>query len=72
VLHQLFGRLVRVRNKPGYVRDEAVQAGELDETLSVLEGSDVPGWFLASFSAPDTCYDAKPAFDVVAGHYASP
>lgn len=104
VLHQLFGRLVRVRNKPGYVRDEAGQAKELDETLTILEGSPVAGWFLASFSAPDTSYDddprydrdmdgmslvkglpagiesqrwpgerydAKVAFDVVAGHYAN-
>ena len=104
VLHQVFGRLVRVRNKPGYVRDEAAQARELDETLSILEGSAVAGWFLASFSAPDTFYDddprydrdmdgmglvkglpdgiesqrwpgerydAKAAFDVVAGHYAN-
>ncbi|HTX01525.1 MAG TPA: hypothetical protein VMD59_22260 [Acidimicrobiales bacterium] len=63
VLHQLFGRRVRVRNKPGYVRDEAGQAGELDETLSILEGSAVAGWFLASFSAPDTCYDDDPRSD---------
>ncbi len=105
VLHQLFGRLVRVRNKPGFVRDEAAQARELDETLSILEGSAVAGWFLASFSTPGTFYDddprydrdmdgmslvkglrdgtesqrwpgeryeAKAAFDVVAGHYANP
>ena len=105
VLHQLFGRLVRVRNKRGYVRDEAGQASELDETLSILEGSAVAGWFVASFSAPGTFYDddprydrdmdgmslvkgladgiesqrwpgerydAKAAFDVVAGHYGNP
>ena len=105
VLHQLFGRLVRVRNKPGYVRDEAGQASELAETLSILEGSAVAGWFVASFSTPDTLYDndprfdrdmdgmslvkglpdgiesqrwpgerweAKTAFDVVAGHYGNP
>ena len=63
VLHQLFGRLVRVRNKPGYVRDEAGQASELDETLSLLEGSAVAGWFVASFSAPDTFYDDDPRYD---------
>lgn len=63
VLHQIFGRLVRVRNKPGYVRDEAGQASELDETLSLLEGSAVAGWFVASFSAPDTVYDDDPRYD---------
>lgn len=63
VLHQLFGRLVRVRNKPGYVRDEAGQANELNETLSLLEGSAVAGWFLASFSTPDTFYDEDPRYD---------
>jgi hypothetical protein len=63
VLHQLFGRLVRVRNKPGYIRDEAGQSSELDETLGILESSDVAGWFLASFSAPDTCYDDDPRYD---------
>jgi hypothetical protein len=63
VLHQLFGRLVRVRNKPGYVRDEAGQAGELDETLSILESSAVAGWFVASFSTPDAFYDDDPRYD---------
>ena len=63
VLHQFFGRLVRVRNKPGYARDEPGQASELDETLSILEGADVAGWFLASFSTPDTCYDDNPRYD---------
>ncbi len=63
VLHQLLGRLVRVRNKPGYVRDEATQASELDETLSILENSAVAGWFLASFSTPDTSYDDDPRYD---------
>ena len=63
VLHQLFGRLVRVRNKPGYVRDEAGQARELDETLSILEGSPVAGWFVASFSTPDTFYDDDARYD---------
>ena len=63
VLHQLFGRLVRVRNKPGYVRDEAGQARELDETLSILESSGVAGWFIASFSAPDAVYDDNPRYD---------
>ena len=63
VLHQLFGRLVRVCNKPGFVRDEAGQAAELDETLSILERSAVGGWFLASFSTPDTVYDDDPCYD---------
>lgn len=63
VLHQLFGRLVRVRNKPGFVRDEAAQAKELDETLTILEGSAVAGWFLASFSAPGALYDDDPRYD---------
>ncbi len=63
VLHQFLGRLVRVRNKPGYVRDEPGQATELDETLGILEGSAVAGWFVASFSTPDTCYDDNPRFD---------
>jgi hypothetical protein len=63
VLHQLFGGLVRVRNRPGYVRDEAAQASELDETLTLLEGSAVAGWFLASFSTPGTVYDEEPRYD---------
>lgn len=63
VLHQLFGRLVRVQNKPGYVRDEPGQASELDDTLGILEGSAVAGWFVASFSTPDTCYDDNPRYD---------
>lgn len=65
MLHQLplLGRLVGVRNKPGCVRDEAGQARELDETLSILEGSALAGWFLASFSAPGTFYDDDPRYD---------
>jgi hypothetical protein len=63
VLHQFLGRLVRVRNKSGYVRDEAGQARELDETLSILEGSAASGWFVASFSTPDTFYDDDPRYD---------
>lgn len=65
VLHQLplLGRLVRVRNKPGYVRDEAGQASELDETLTILEGSALAGSFIASFSQPGTFYDDDPRYD---------
>ena len=68
-LHQLplVGRLVRVRNRPGFVRDEAAQAREIDETLDVLEGSEISGWFVTSFSQPAGLYDPDPRYDLDMG-----
>jgi len=62
-LHQLFGRLEQVPNKPAYVRNEAGQASEPDNTLSNLKGSPVARWSVASFSIPDTCYHDDPRND---------
>ena len=48
----LVGRLIRPRLNGSYVRDEALQARELAETLSILDASGVDGAFVASFDEP--------------------
>jgi hypothetical protein len=44
---------VRARLKEGsYVRDEALQARELTETLAILDAAGVDGAFVATFAEP--------------------
>jgi hypothetical protein len=66
LLHQLplVGRLVRLRLKGSYVRDEALQARELIETLGILDAAGVDGAFVASFSEPIATFSEDPRFDL--------
>jgi hypothetical protein len=67
LLHQIpvVGRLVRPRLQPGqHVRDEAMQASELVETLEILENAGVEGAFVAGFSEPMSPYSDDPRHDL--------
>src|SRR5262249_12396792 len=65
-LHQLpvVGRFVRERLNGDYVRDEAMQARELAETLTILEAAGVDGAFVAEFVTASATFSAKPRYDL--------
>jgi hypothetical protein len=65
-LHQLpgVGRLFRVRLNGDYVRDEAMQARELAETLAILQAEGVDGAFVNEFVTPEATVDDKPRYDL--------
>jgi hypothetical protein len=65
-LHQLpvVGRLVRERLNGDYVRDEAMQARELAETLTMLEAAGVDGAFVAEFVTAAATFSRKPRYDL--------
>jgi hypothetical protein len=65
-LHQLpvVGRFVRERLNGDYVRDEAMQARELTETLTMLEAAGVDGTFVAEFVTAAATFSAKPRYDL--------
>ena len=65
-LHQLpvVGRLVRPRLTGKYVRDEALPARELTETLGILDRAGVDGAFVMTFVAPISPYDDDPRYDL--------
>ena len=65
-LHQLpaVGRLFRERLKGDYVRDEAMQARELTETLAILEAAGVDGAFVAEFVTPEATVSDEPRHDL--------
>jgi len=65
-LHQLpvVGRFVRERLNGDYVRDEAMQARELAETLTLLEAAGVDGAFVAEFVTAAATFSAKPRYDL--------
>jgi hypothetical protein len=46
-----------------YVRDGALQARELTETLAVFDGAGVDGAFVHTFIQPLNAYNADPRFD---------
>jgi hypothetical protein len=60
----LVGRLVRARLKGPYVRDEALQARELTETLGILDAAGVDGAFVATFSEPLATFSDDPRHDL--------
>ena len=46
-----------------YVRDEALQARELTETLAIFDDAGVDGAFVHTFIQPPNAYNADPRFD---------
>lgn len=65
-LHQLplVGRLFRERLNGDYVRDEAMQARELTETLAILEAAGVDGAFVAEFVTAAATTSDEPRYDL--------
>jgi len=65
-LHQLplAGRFIRERLKGDYVRDEAMQARELAESLTLLEAAGVDGAFVHEFVTAAATFSAKPRYDL--------
>lgn len=58
------GRFVRERLNGDYVRDEAMQARELAETLTMLEAAGVDGAFVAEFVTAGATFSEKPRYDL--------
>jgi len=65
-LHQLpvVGRFVRERLNGDYVRDEAMQARELTETLTILDTAEVDGAFVHEFVTAAATFSDKPRYDL--------
>jgi hypothetical protein len=65
-LHQLpvVSRFIRERLNGDYVRDEAMQARELTETLTMLEAAGVDGAFVAEFVTAAATFSDKPRYDL--------
>jgi hypothetical protein len=65
-LHQLpvVGRFVRERLNGDYVRDEAMQARELTETLTILDAAGVDGAFVHEFVTAAATFSDKPRYDL--------
>lgn len=57
------------RLKGDYVRDEAEQAGELSEVLSLLDKQGVDGVFVMTFVAPLAPFSENPKFDLDMASY---
>ena len=67
ILHHLLpvvGRFVRQRLKGDYVRDEAMQARELTETLSILDAAGVDGCFVAEFVTAGATFSEEARYDL--------
>jgi len=66
ILHKLplIGRVVRVRLKGHQVRDETLQAREIDETLLILDDAGVEGAFVCSFTDYLAPADDDPRYDL--------
>ncbi len=66
LLHQLplVGRFVRPRLKGAHVRDEALQAREITETLGILETAGVDGAFVCTFVEPIAPFSEDPRYDL--------
>jgi hypothetical protein len=65
-LHQLpvVGRLFGERLNGDYVRDEAMQARELTETLAILKGAGVGGAFVCEFVTAGATTSEEPRYDL--------
>lgn len=65
-IHQLpvVERFVRPRLRGDCVRDEAMQAREVVETLGILDAAGVDGAFIMTFVEPLNIYDKDPRFDL--------
>lgn len=58
------GRFVRERLGGDYVRDEAMQARELAETLAILQAEGVDGAFVSDFVTPEAKVSDTPRYDL--------
>jgi hypothetical protein len=65
----LFGRFVQPRLKGHYVRDEALQALEILESLEIFENLGVDGAFIHTFVFPQNPYDENPIHDLDMASY---
>ena len=66
-LHHLLpfvGRFVRERLNGDYVRDEAMQARELTEMLTILDAAGVDGAFVAEFVTAGATFSEEPRYDL--------
>ena len=52
-----------------YVRDEGLQARELTDVLSILEGAGVEGVFVFTFISPTSTYNDNPKYDLDMASY---
>jgi hypothetical protein len=71
ILHQipLIGRFVRPRLKGHYVRDEALQASEVTESLTALDQAGINGAFVFTFVFPTNPYHDEPLYDLDMASY---
>jgi hypothetical protein len=65
----LVGRLVRPRLKGDYVRDEDLQARELNDQFTILDNVGVDGAFLMTFVSPNWPYHECPRNDLDMASY---
>ena len=64
----LLGRLIRPKLKSGkHVRDEGLQARELVDQLTILDGAGVHGAFVSTFLEQTKPYDDDPRYDLDMG-----
>lgn len=66
-LHHLLpvvGRFIRPRLAGEYVRDEAMQARELVETLTILDAAGIDGAFVAEFVTAGAAFSEEPRYDM--------
>jgi hypothetical protein len=73
VMHQipLLGRFVQPRLKGQYVRDEALQAREVVESLKVFDSVGVDGAFVFTFVNPQNPYNEDPLHDLDMASYST-
>lgn len=71
IMHQipLLGRFVQPRLKGHYVRDEALQAREVIESLKVFDAVGVDGAFVFTFVYPQNPYHEDPLHDLDMASY---
>jgi hypothetical protein len=58
------GRFVHERLNGDYIRDEAMQARELTETLTALDAAGVDGAFVAEFVTAGATFSERPRYDL--------
>lgn len=71
VIHQipLLGRFVQPRLKGRYVRDEALQAREITDALTIFDEEGVTGAFVFTFVFPNNPYNEHPQNDLDMASY---
>ncbi len=71
MLHRipLLGNFIRPKLKGSYVRDENLQACEIMDQLTKLDGAGVNGTFVFTFVYPTNPYNEKPQYDLDMASY---